>query len=262
MKDYYEVLGVGRDASALQIKRAFRQLAIRFHPDRNREANAAEIFKEINEAYEVLGEPEKKISYDNRLRNGLEELFGQEPAVRHRDPAYRPKNYSGSRPVPASASIYDLMRRYLIFASIFNGMGFIIASIFFIDYMLPYQSHVEKVTDVYRVSARRNSTAYFIVKTASGKEVKLYAEDVGVASGAEKVIIETTPVFSTPMSVSTEDRSASARLAYLYRYLVFFPFGLWISSFVGLIMRNKTEVCFNTGVTSFLLLLITLTLLL
>ncbi|MFZ5493967.1 MAG: DnaJ C-terminal domain-containing protein [Verrucomicrobiota bacterium] len=64
-KDYYATLGVPRDASAEDIKKAFRQLARRHHPDVAKDQAAAEAkFKEINEAYEVLGDPEKRRKYD------------------------------------------------------------------------------------------------------------------------------------------------------------------------------------------------------
>ncbi|MBK1881511.1 J domain-containing protein [Luteolibacter pohnpeiensis] len=64
-KDYYETLGVKRDADASEIKKAFRKLARKFHPDvADDKATAEQKFKEINEAYEVLGDPEKRKKYD------------------------------------------------------------------------------------------------------------------------------------------------------------------------------------------------------
>ncbi len=63
-RDYYEVLGVRRDASADEIKKAFRRLARQYHPDVNREAGAEARFKEINEAYEVLSDTQKRTMYD------------------------------------------------------------------------------------------------------------------------------------------------------------------------------------------------------
>ena len=63
-RDFYEVLGVKKDASATEIKKAYRKLALKYHPDRNKAKDAAEKFKEISESYEVLSNPKKKQSYD------------------------------------------------------------------------------------------------------------------------------------------------------------------------------------------------------
>jgi molecular chaperone DnaJ len=63
-RDYYEVLGVAKSASASELKNAFRSLARKYHPDRSQEDNAEEMFKEIQEAYAVLSDDEKRAQYD------------------------------------------------------------------------------------------------------------------------------------------------------------------------------------------------------
>ncbi|SEN04012.1 molecular chaperone DnaJ [Lihuaxuella thermophila] len=63
-RDYYEVLGVNRDASDDEIRRAYRKLARKYHPDVNKEPDAEQKFKEVKEAYEVLSDPQKKAQYD------------------------------------------------------------------------------------------------------------------------------------------------------------------------------------------------------
>jgi molecular chaperone DnaJ len=74
--DYYTVLEVQRDASADEVKRAFRRLAMQYHPDRNSEPGAEARFKEINEAYEVLSDPERRATYDRFGHAGLDGQMG------------------------------------------------------------------------------------------------------------------------------------------------------------------------------------------
>jgi len=81
-RDYYEILGIDRDADEAAIKRVFRTLAMRYHPDRNPgDGEAGELMKEINEAYAVLSDPEKRRLYDLYGHAGLEgftqeDIFG------------------------------------------------------------------------------------------------------------------------------------------------------------------------------------------
>lgn len=63
-RDYYEVLGVAKSATAAEIKSAYRKLALKYHPDKNKEKDAEDKFKEINEAYQVLSDAKKRQTYD------------------------------------------------------------------------------------------------------------------------------------------------------------------------------------------------------
>jgi len=85
-KDYYKILKVRKDASAEEIKKAYRKLAMKYHPDRNRgDASAEEHFKEINEAYAVLGDAEKRKQYDMFGAEGFQRQFSQEDIFRNFD---------------------------------------------------------------------------------------------------------------------------------------------------------------------------------
>ena len=75
-KDYYKVLGVARGASPEEIKKAFRKLAFQHHPDHNHQEGAEAKFKEINEAYQVLSDPEKRANYDHFGYSGAK-AFGR-----------------------------------------------------------------------------------------------------------------------------------------------------------------------------------------
>jgi len=63
-RDYYDILGVSKSASPADIKKAYRQKALEFHPDRNKSPNADKEFKQVNQAYEVLSDPQKRKTYD------------------------------------------------------------------------------------------------------------------------------------------------------------------------------------------------------
>lgn len=82
-KDYYEVLGVKKDASPDEIKKTYRKLAMKYHPDKNKGDKAAEEkFKEISEAYAVLSDAEKRKEYDTYGSEGFSQKFSQEDIFR------------------------------------------------------------------------------------------------------------------------------------------------------------------------------------
>lgn len=76
-RDYYEVLGISKDATDEEVKKAFRKLAFKYHPDHNHDNGAAESFKEVNEAYEVLSDHNKRSAYDRFGHGSTDGLFGR-----------------------------------------------------------------------------------------------------------------------------------------------------------------------------------------
>ncbi len=84
-RDYYEVLGVEKDADSQAIKKAYRKLAIKFHPDRNQEAGAEDKFKEVSEAYAVLSDDEKRQRYDRFGHAGIDQQYSAEDIFRGAD---------------------------------------------------------------------------------------------------------------------------------------------------------------------------------
>ncbi len=113
-KDYYAILGVPKSASAEEIKKAFRKLAMKHHPDRNKGDKVAEArFKEINEAYAVLSNPEKRRQYDSFGADGFEKRFSQDDIFRDFDfgSIFRDLGFGGGG------------RSQNIFSQFFSGAG-------------------------------------------------------------------------------------------------------------------------------------------
>ncbi len=81
-KDYYEILGVSKDASEEEIKDTYRSLALKYHPDRNKSSDAEEKFKEISEAYAVLSDEEKRKQYDMFGYAGISDRYTREDIFR------------------------------------------------------------------------------------------------------------------------------------------------------------------------------------
>ena len=96
-RDYYEVLGIGRTATADEIKKAYRTLAMKFHPDQNQGDKAAEQkFKEVSEAYEILSDSSRRQQYDSYGHEGLKSAFG-------------PGGFDFNRDFTHSADIQDIL---------------------------------------------------------------------------------------------------------------------------------------------------------
>jgi curved DNA-binding protein len=105
-KDYYKVMGVDRDAAADEIKRAYRRLARKYHPDVSKETGAEERFKELGEAYEVLRDPEKRAAYD--------QLGTRKPGEEFRPPPDWAFDFGAGAPQPGHSDFFE---------SIFGGLG-------------------------------------------------------------------------------------------------------------------------------------------
>ncbi|MBW3582379.1 MAG: molecular chaperone DnaJ [Euryarchaeota archaeon] len=84
-RDYYEVLDVPKDADERTLKKAYRKLALKFHPDKNPDPEASDRFKEVSEAYAILSDPEKRQRYDRFGHAGIDQRYTQEDIFRGAD---------------------------------------------------------------------------------------------------------------------------------------------------------------------------------
>lgn len=114
-RDFYEVLGVPKNANKDQIKDAYRKLAMQYHPDRNKEAGAEEKFKEISEAYAVLSDDQKRQQYDTLGHEGFDQRYTQEDIFRGADFSDIFRDFGG---------INDIFRMFFGGGGSFGGGGF------------------------------------------------------------------------------------------------------------------------------------------
>lgn len=257
MKDYYQVLGVNTNASSETIKRAYRRLVVLYHPDRNPDPEAHEMIKEINEAYDVLSDEEKRKSYDLRfMQDWIEPVQDVQPP--HRDPRYRrkspPDHYQSSR----KQSQYELMEEYLPYVKWFCYAGFLVTLLLAIDWMLPFKTSEEIIQQIYAVKGRFGSIMYFIVETNTGKEIVMYREEVLDFYEQSGIKVYSTLLYSTPMMVSDPASVKFVKLGYIYRSLVFMPALLFFISLGGIFFRKNVEFSFNLNIVAAILLIVNL----
>lgn len=253
MKDYYDILGVSPSAHSSDIKGAYRRLAVQYHPDKNPDPSAEAMFKEINEAYDVLGDPEKKSLYDWKRQNPLSELVQEEQPPQHRDPRYRRKGAASQHKSDAQR-MREFMQQYLVYGLWICRIGLVLTTALALDYILPYRNKTEVVVDQVYVhyQGRRSSYSYYLNITESGRQIKM---DVPIAKG-QVINYQLTVVYSTVMSVTINGNKQT--LGKIYGAVVLFPAGVFITSLLGILFRKSTEFAFNASIVCAILLLISL----
>jgi len=255
MKDYYQILGVRRGAGLPEIRRAYRILVQKLHPDVNPDPQAHELIKEVNEAYDVLGDATKKIDYDYRLENPY--IIAEEPKTpAHRDPAYKRRRTN----VNTGGSAYtqrELMQQYLPHALWCCRLGLLFTMVLFLDGVLPTRTKVDKIEAIYKVKrGKYQSYSNDLIVTQSGLEIKLYDHDATYFVDKQNIKVTFTPMLSIPIQVSDEMDERSWRVGYIYQNMIFLPIVLFITSILGLILRKKTEFAFSLATISGILVVI------
>lgn len=254
--DYYGILGVSPSASEMDIKRAYRRLAVAYHPDKNPDPQAESFFKEINEAYDVLSDPEKKRVYDLRLQNPYIDISPPDNQPRHRDPRYRPSSrvYRKSE----RETLRDLMAEYVPFAHRINQFAVIICICLLVDYLSPMRESREKISRTYKkiTYERNSSTTWWVIETTSGKSAALPFTVSDLAVPGEFVTIYSSFFLGFPRRVQVASEVVRMGRS-IYGNFIFIPVVLLIISSMGIIFRKNVEYAFNLGVTSFVILVFT-----
>jgi hypothetical protein len=261
MKNYYSILGVSITAHAADIKRAYRKLALQYHPDKNPHPSAAQFIQEINEAYDVLGDAQKRSDYDNRLPNPVYQPADTPPQAQHRDPRYRAAPRYKSRPTTEQERLKELIIEYAPVGYKISQVVFAIGMLLMIDFLLPRLQNWEEYKSYTYVSEGRsrsyeNSLRIF---TKQGTTFKVSSNELGlIQNNTDSLLIHRSILIRKITQVENENNYAVAVRSNLYGNFIFAPFIMLVVSFIAVFVKRNPESVFNMGITSGLLLLLTI----
>ncbi len=258
MKDYYKILGVNLSAHDADIKRAFRKLAMLYHPDRDPAPAAERMFKEINEAYEVLSDPQKRAGYDWKRQRPLSNVLQEPVQPTHRDPAYRKPKQNRPNVKSERQRMFEMMSRYQPIINRITIVCLFISVFMLFDYLLPNRVTPEKITKTYSHTntAGRYSTTYHVAVTERGQEIQLPFEVSDYFQVGHTVIINASFLLGVQRWVEANHQIVPLRKS-IYGNFVFAPTALLIISFLAFMFRKNVEKSFNYGIVSLIILFFT-----
>jgi curved DNA-binding protein CbpA len=208
IKDYYKILGVSHKASEHSIKSSYRELALRYHPDRNRNERAHDIFTEINEAYQVLSDATKKADYDYKYRKYIldEETYPEEKPSPH---TYQPAQFNKEdfeTEEQFSENTYSFIKRTAYIALVLSGF-------LLIDFYLPpriskehlYSSNLKYEYERYNrrtEKKERHLENYDVIRTEN--YYVFYQDPPYYMSLGDTIIIHSSRILDVPVKVFHE----------------------------------------------------------
>lgn len=250
---------INRLANAAEIKRAYRRLAVVFHPDKNQSPGSSSLFQEINEAHEVLSDPVKRALYD-QLMTGAYAPVDVPPPQRHRDPAYRRKQ-SGYQPRPAQVSERLMMMVYLLrYLRLISWIGVGWVSILVIDYILPFRQNPEEViSESKAVDLRKTHHSAHVVFTKERHQFPVSSAGEPYFKPGTLANVVTSRMLNIIVRVESQNKEYTiTSLGSVYQIFAFMPVILLIVSGAGLLLKNEIEFRFSLMIAICMFLLINL----
>jgi curved DNA-binding protein CbpA len=255
MKNYYFILGLSIYASDAQIKQAYRRLALQFHPDKNPSAEAETIFKEINEAYEILGNQPSKAAYDELLK-GVPS--SSDAAIRpHRDPRYHPRPPGSYSRKSKRQEMLETMRQYLKHAMMVSRLTLLFSVVIITDYTLPYVAQEQEVVHTINRREWRGGRSLQL-QLDDGEAIHLNRNAAAEFAEGTRLIIQKSSLFGVPVSVENQRTHFVAEIPVsVYGNFMFCPIIMLITSLLGTFYWKGIEFRFNLGVVNFFLAMLT-----
>jgi curved DNA-binding protein CbpA len=252
LKDYYSILGVPASATDAVIKRQYRKLVLQYHPDKNNTPEAAQIIQEINEAYDVLGDPQKRTQYDLLLSGQYIVVPPVPETPRHRDPRYRPKSAEYVRKSREN-SFYMYMKQNLKYMVLVSKFTLAFTLFCFSDFMLPSVKEVHQILYTSKtVNAQQSeeSRGEFVLYLENGSVIKLSHDFEENFLEGDKVDYNRSRMLSVPVRLLNQRTNFSTRVPLsFFGNFFFFPVILLVTSVIGISFNEEeVEFKFNVGI--------------
>ncbi|MFN5557116.1 MAG: DnaJ domain-containing protein [Chryseotalea sp.] len=245
----YDILGISQAASEQEIKKAFRKLALQYHPDKNKNADATEKFNLIQQAYDVLSNPQLKLAYDKRLQQGHTVPQEEYPNRHPRDRARR-YNYPPKPRGPSEEQI--LKQKALPYFQYVAKAGVFLILFMVVDILLPVRLNEKTIVKISSYSNRKIS--YDIMHFNDGTSYKVPRDLEYRLEIDDKVVFyqtylsRTTRQFTVPRLTFTY-----TKLATLYTNFRFVPLLFFLGVICAFIFKNKIDFSFSLGVVNLFL---------
>jgi curved DNA-binding protein CbpA len=249
LKNYYFILGLNIYAREHEIKQAYRKLALQYHPDRNPSKEAEEIFKEVNEAYEILGDSQRKFEYDQLL-------IGVPASKPHRDPRYRPRPPGAYNGDSKKKELLETMRSYLRYAIMISRLALLFAVVLIADYSLPPEKTKKEVLHLQSKREYRGARSYQL-ELEDGNTINLNRLTAQEFQRGSIITIYNSAWFSVPLQLENEKTQFKTKIPVsIYGNFIFMPLVLLITSLLGTFYWKGVEFRFNLGVVNFFLMML------
>jgi DnaJ domain len=257
MKDYYQMLGLTEHATAREIKQAHHQLALRLHPDRTPDTAAQALFLEVQEAYEVLGDPHNRLAYD-LLRQRARELAA---APRTGPSPYDPPPTQMRPRGPRQRDIWEAqLRGYVPWAKRINWLIVLFCLSLALDWLLPLreyaQEHVTSKEVIFVSVSRANPKIAYQIQTTH-TQFRLRDELSTTLRVGWPLAVWSTPLWGIVRRIQPWGKEVFQPYSGgIYSSLAFWPLLLLIVAGIGLLPKRSDELRVNTAVAAAMLLII------
>ena len=254
--DHYQLLGLSQSATPEQIRRAFRRLAHQWHPDKNSSPEAADTFRDLNEAYEVLIDPQRRVLYDALLlqasQPGAASTEFVSPQPQHRDPRYRPRaprppGYK-SRNQRRFEAMVDALPYLRVAVYVVLGFCLLLA----IDLALPDVLRTMTISRQYINGRQMRESVIF----GDGNFLKLHRSDAGQFRPGEQATAAYSRLCRVPLWLENSRGYRARPPVTIYGNFLAAPLLLLAMALGALWKRHQVEPAFNFSVVSVLLLML------